>query len=149
MAVGVIKVKTMALIHADGRLLVSDGFDQVKQRRFYRLLGGHVEFGERSETTLKREIMEELGADIEVLEQLDVIQNRFTYEGRQYHEIVFIHHGRFLDESFNRRDDLYNLEVDYDERFIWVPVPQALKGDIPLFPTADYHGFLTRIGATT
>lgn len=149
MASGVIKVKAMAFFHAEGRLLVSDGFDKVKQQSFYRLLGGHVEFGERSETALKREIVEELGADIEVLAQLDVIQNRFTYEGRQYHEIIFIHNARFLDESFNRRDDLRNLEADYDERFLWVPVAQALNGDIPLFPTADYRGFLARIGVTS
>lgn len=142
----VIKVKAMALFIADCRMLVTDCFDSVKQKPFYRLLGGHIEFGERSEETLEREMREELGADTEVLAQLDIIQNHFTYEGRRYHEIVFIHHARFLDESFNRRDELRNLETDFEEIFKWIPISEALNGETPLYPTADYPRFLSRIG---
>lgn len=147
MSSGAIKVKAMALFVAEGRMLVMDCFDKVKQKPFYRLLGGHIEFGERSEETLRREMAEEVGADVEVLALLDTIQNHFSYEGRQYHEIVFLHHAKFLDESFHRREDLRNLEVDFEELFKWVPVTEALQGDVPLFPAADYERFLSRIGA--
>lgn len=147
MSKGAIKVKAMALFIADGRMLVTDCFDKVKQKPFYRLLGGHIEFGERSEETLKREMLEEVGADIDVLALLGTVQNRFIYEGRHYHEIVFIHHAKFLNESFHRREDLRNLEVDFEELFKWVPVSEALNGDVPLFPAADYSRFLTVIGA--
>jgi 8-oxo-dGTP pyrophosphatase MutT (NUDIX family) len=147
MSKGTIKVKAMALFLADGRMLVTDCFDKVTQKPFYRMLGGHIEFGERSEETLKREMIEEVGADVEVLALLDIVQNHFFYEGRRYHEIVFIHHTKFLDENYNRREDLRNLEVDFEELFKWVPVTQALNGDIPLFPVADYERLLIKIGA--
>ena len=52
---------------SDGRLLVSPGFDPVSQKSHLRLLGGQVEFGERSEETLMREMREELGAEVEVI----------------------------------------------------------------------------------
>jgi 8-oxo-dGTP pyrophosphatase MutT (NUDIX family) len=142
-----IKVKAMGLFVADGRMLVMDCFDRVKQKRFLRLLGGHVEFGEHAEETLRREMREELATDVEVLQRLDVVQNVFSFEGKDHHEIVFIHRARFLDEAFNRRDDLRNIEPDKDEPFLWLPFSEALNGPVPLYPDADYRHFLSLIGA--
>jgi 8-oxo-dGTP pyrophosphatase MutT (NUDIX family) len=142
-----IKVKAMGLFVADGRMLLMDCFDSVKQKGFFRLLGGHIEFGEHAEEALRREMREELATDVEVLQRLDVIQNVFSFEGKDLHEIVFIHRARFLDESFNRRDDLRNIEPDKDEPFVWLPVSEALNGQVPLYPGADYRHFLSLIGA--
>lgn len=98
-----IKVKAMGLFVSDGRLLVSPGFDEVSQKPHFRLLGGGVEFGERSEETLARE---ELGADVEVRELLEVVQNVYVFRGREKHEIAFIHCARFLDDAFLRLEEL-------------------------------------------
>jgi ADP-ribose pyrophosphatase YjhB (NUDIX family) len=145
MSTGRIKVKAMAIYVAHGRMLVTPSYDSVKKQRYYRLLGGHVEFGERAEETLRREMLEELAADIEVLERLDVVENVFIYEGRDYHEIVFIHHARFLDDAITRRDDLRNLEADHEEIFRWLPAGDVIDGDIPLYPVADYRRYLASI----
>jgi ADP-ribose pyrophosphatase YjhB (NUDIX family) len=145
MSTGGIKVKAMAIYVAHGRMLVTPSYDSVKKQPYYRLLGGHVEFGERAEETLRREMLEELAADIEVLERLDVVENVFIYEGRDYHEIVFIHHARFLDDAITRRDDLRNLEADHEEIFRWLPVGDVIDGDIPLYPVADYQRYLASI----
>ena len=142
-----IKVKAMGFFAAHGRLLVTPSYDSVKRKPYFRLLGGHVEFGERAETTLRREMREELDTDVEVLERLDVIQNIFQYQGRDYHEIVFLHHARFLDDAITRMDELRNLEAGYDEIFRWLPVKDVLEGERPLYPAADYRRFLERIGA--
>ena len=48
----------------DGKLLVSEAFDKVKNSYFYRCLGGGIEFQETSKDALKREFMEEIGIDI-------------------------------------------------------------------------------------
>jgi ADP-ribose pyrophosphatase YjhB (NUDIX family) len=142
-----IKVKAMALFAANGRLLVTPGFDRVKQKAYLRLPGGHIEFGERSEVTLKREIAEELGAEIEVLALLDIAQNCFTFEGKRYHEIAFIYRARFLDETFQTREDLRNLEPGNSETFEWRSVEQVLNGSAPLYPETDYPMLLAKIGA--
>jgi ADP-ribose pyrophosphatase YjhB (NUDIX family) len=137
-----IKVKAMGLFASEGRLLVNPGFDSVKQEAYLRLPGGHVEFGERSERTLAREMFEELGAEVEVLALLDVVQNHFTFEGRPFHEIVFIHHARFRDPAFTQREIMPNIEAGHDENFKWLAMAEALNGPCPLFPSADYARFL-------
>jgi ADP-ribose pyrophosphatase YjhB (NUDIX family) len=142
-----IKVKSMGIFVSDGRMLVMTCFDSIKQKAFFRLLGGHVEFGEDSRTTLRREMQEELAAEVDVSDLLDVIQNVFTFEGRPHHEVIFVHRARFLDDSYNRREDLRNIEADKDEPFIWVPIEETLKGPVPLYPTTDYARLLAMIGA--
>lgn len=141
-----IKVKAMALFAAHDRLLVTPSFDTVKHKPHYRLLGGHVEFGERAEETLKREMLEELGAEVEVLQRLDVVQNMFSYEERRYHEVAFIHHARFLDDAFNARNEMPNLDAESGEIFKWLPVAELIGGPVPLYPAADYPRLLAMIG---
>lgn len=55
-----LQVKAMGLVLSpDGeRFLASTHFDSVKQQPYLRLIGGGVEFGERSEEALRREFME-------------------------------------------------------------------------------------------
>ena len=56
---------------------------------------GRAEFGESAEQTLKREMKEELDADVEVIRLLWFVENFFIHAGRQYHEI-----GLYLLMSF-------------------------------------------------
>ena len=74
-----IKLKARGFFLADGRMLVTPSFDSVKEKPQFRLPGGQIEFGERSEVALAREMREEFAADVEVLELLDVVQNVFYY----------------------------------------------------------------------
>lgn len=52
------------------RVLLEHGFDSARQERFYRPLGGAIEFGERAADAVQREIREELGAELEALRLL-------------------------------------------------------------------------------
>lgn len=81
----------ICLFRNGDRILAAEGFDSVKQIQFYRPLGGGVEFGEHSRDALAREIKEELNAEIEDAQLLGVIENIFTHEGRQGHEVVFVY----------------------------------------------------------
>ncbi len=66
----------------ENRILVAPGQGDVKNERFFRPLGGAVEFGESAEEALHREICEEPGREIENVVQLGVIENRFECLGR-------------------------------------------------------------------
>src|SRR3989304_5656812 len=46
----------------DGSILVAPGYDEVKRQRFYRPLGGEIEFGERAEGAARRGGREGVGA---------------------------------------------------------------------------------------
>jgi NADH pyrophosphatase NudC (nudix superfamily) len=54
----------------EDKLFVTEGYDYYKNEIFYRPLGGAVEFGERSQDSIVREIREEADADIEDLTYL-------------------------------------------------------------------------------
>ena len=86
-------VKSMCIVKSGTRLLVSKDYDKVKQSYYYRPLGGSIEFREHSAEAVKREFIEEIGANLENLKYLGVIENIFSMEGEDYHEIDFIYEG--------------------------------------------------------
>lgn len=65
----------------------------------YALIGGRVEIGESSANTIKREIKEELGKDIEITGYISTIENFFEMKGSKYHEILFVHKIEFTNEE--------------------------------------------------
>ena len=70
----------------DDRILVSEADDPVKQDKFYRALGGGVEFGETSLNALRREFQEEIQTDVTNIHYLGCLENLFTYNGQPGHE---------------------------------------------------------------
>ena len=60
------KIRPLAIciFRKNDRILVAEGYDPVKNEHFYRPLGGGIEFGEYSEQTIRRELMEEIGAEV-------------------------------------------------------------------------------------
>ena len=73
------------------QILVAEGYDSSKQYHFCRPLGGEIEFGERSQNAVRREIQEEIGAAIESLKLIGVVENIFLREGQPGHEVVFVY----------------------------------------------------------
>lgn len=79
----------LGLTKKDNKILVGQGYDKVKNKTFYRALGGGIEFTETSKDAIIREFKEEINADIIVHNLLGVSENIFTYKGNYGHEIVF------------------------------------------------------------
>jgi ADP-ribose pyrophosphatase YjhB (NUDIX family) len=119
---------------ADGSLLLAPGYDSVKEQRFYRPLGGEIEFGELAIDAVRREIREELGAEIEAVELLGVFENIFVFLGQPGHEIVWVYEAQLLDPSLYEDDIVYADEGGSRFEVHWVPVDVLLSGEIPLYP---------------
>jgi 8-oxo-dGTP pyrophosphatase MutT (NUDIX family) len=123
--------------HRD-RILVAEGYDPVKQQTFYRPVGGGIEFGERSEETICREVMEEL--DVEVapgsLKYLGAVENIFTFNGTPGHEIVLVYDGLLKDSELYDRAVIIGQEVDMGESFtaIWKSLDEFGVGKSILYP---------------
>lgn len=105
-------VRTIALcvFSNHGKILVTRLYDPSRDLVFYRPTGGGIEFGERAEVALAREIREELGAEIKEPELIDVLENIFVYDDKRGHEIIFVFDARFADESLYSRDRLEGHE---------------------------------------
>ena len=132
------KVRCIAicLFQKDGRIFVAEGYDSVKQQYFYRPLGGTIEFGELSEQTIIRELQEEIGAKVINTRYLTTLENIFTYQGEQGHEIILVYSGDFADKSIYKASQLEGHE-DSGEIFIakWKLLADFGDGQTPLYPT--------------
>jgi len=132
-----LRIRPLAVcVCRDGaRILVEHGYDRVKRQRFYRAIGGGIEFGERAAEAVRREWMEELSADLDDLRLLGVLENLFTYEGREGHEVVFVFTARLRDATRRSVGPVEVVESDGQRHVAtWEPLTELEKNDVPLYP---------------
>lgn len=114
------------------RILVSEGYDKVKNKAFYRCLGGGIEFQETSQEALKREFKEELSIDITVEEFCGISENIFTFQGKKGHEIVFFYNIKIKDEDYK---EIYpKIDDDGEDVAIWVDIDEFKSHKKILYP---------------
>ncbi len=127
---GTIRNIAVGLPVRDGHVLLSVGFDRVRQLGFHRAVGGGIEFGELAVEAVHREFREELDVAIEDAELLAVLENRFEFEGNPGHEVVHVFAVRSAALDAVPLDaDLVVLDEGSPVR--WVP----LDTDVPVFPS--------------
>jgi 8-oxo-dGTP pyrophosphatase MutT (NUDIX family) len=117
------------------KILAAEGFDSIKQQAFYRPLGGTIEFGEHSSETVRRELLEELGAEVTDLRYLGTLEEVFIFEAEKGHEIVLVYDGAFVDRSLYEKAVLQGNEVGAPFRAVWVDRNDLGPGKPPLYPT--------------
>jgi ADP-ribose pyrophosphatase YjhB (NUDIX family) len=115
----------------DGALLVSE-YTGPDAAPFHRLLGGHVEFGERAADTLRREFVEEIGQVITSVQLLGVLENLFTWRGRPQHEVVFVFSAQFADSAAYEIGE--QRVLDDDRQYTRVVWRQQRLVSPPLYP---------------
>ena len=119
------------------RILVAEGYDPIKKQSFYCPLGGGIEFGEYSEQTIRRELLEELGAEVCELKYLGTLENVYIYNGTPGHEIVQIYDGALRDTRFYEQTVIVGQEVDIEASFqaVWKHLDEFGEGKSILYPT--------------
>lgn len=101
----------------------------------YALIGGRIEIGENSADTIKREIKEELGKDIEITGYIATIENFFEMKETKYHEIMFIHKIEFTDEKDKKIEyTMKNIEGKDYLQYEWLDLDKI--EEYPLLPHA-------------
>jgi 8-oxo-dGTP pyrophosphatase MutT (NUDIX family) len=138
MAAQRIRPLAICIFLRNGRILVTEAVDSIKQQTFYRPLGGGIDFGETSSDAVIREVREEINAEVANLRYLGTLENIFTYNGVPGHEIVQVYDGELVDESLYSMKSVPGVESD-GKPFgaIWKML-DAFSDERPLYP----HGLL-------
>lgn len=112
-----LNVRAACIIKHNNKILVHKNINE----EHYALLGGRVEIGESSEDTIKREIKEELGKEIDIKGYMATVENFFEMKGSKYHEYMFIYQAEFKEEKDKLIEDtLENVEGKDYLRYEWL-----------------------------
>ena len=119
----------------ENNIFVAEGYDSVKRDHFYRPLGGTIEFGEPAVVAVRRELLEEIGAELEDIHYLGTLESIFTVDGQPGHEIVMVFEACFADTSFYERPSLEGREDDGSTfTAYWKPMVDFEQGPGRLVP---------------
>ena len=112
-----LNIRAAAIIIHDGKVLLHRNTNS----DHYALLGGRMAIGENSEATVKREIVEETGKEIDITGYVSTIENFFEMQGSKYHEIMFVHQAEFKnDEDKQITDIIKNVEGKEYLQYEWI-----------------------------
>lgn len=124
-----LNVRAAGLIIHNGKILAHRNINS----NHYALIGGRVEIGENSVDTIRREIKEELGKDVEITGYVATIENFFNVDGLKYHEILFVHKVEFIDENDKKIEyTMKNIEGKDYLRYEWLDLEKI--DEYPILP---------------
>lgn len=114
--------------------------DRNSRNSYWVLPGGHPEMMEPMAAALRREVHEEIGADIEVIRLLWVMEN-FFHKNKDIHELSFYFLMNIDPNSTLLKSDgpFYGQEHDHRLIFQWFPLEEVILSGLPLYP-----GYLPR-----
>ncbi|MEK7598303.1 MAG: NUDIX domain-containing protein [Patescibacteria group bacterium] len=105
---------------------------KLKIKRNYFFPGGHVEFRERADSALKRELKEEIGVSVKKSQFIGTNENLYRQRRKILHEINIVFKVTLSKE---------NLEVHEDHlEFKWVDIKDLAKTEV--YPTAIRNAVL-------
>lgn len=84
------EVCVRGVILRDDKILVCHHIKDRDKTGYYFLPGGHVEFGEKAEDALRRELKEELNLSIKEISYMGTIENIFEQNKEKHHEINLV-----------------------------------------------------------
>lgn len=124
-----IQIIVRAIILKSNQILLC----RTKGANFYFLPGGHVEFGETLEKTLRRELNEELGVKIKSYKLFSIIENRYGREKDKSHEINFVYKVILKNTNINVTEthvEFYwkNIKTLNRERILPIKLKSQLLG---------------------
>lgn len=129
-----IRVLALGLIKQGDRVFISQGYDPVKQKTFYRAMGGGVDFGETSFEALQREFQEEIQAQLINISYLGCLENLFTFNGKPGHELLQVYQCDFVDPKFYELESLTFAEGKRQKTALWVDISRFKSGELLLVP---------------
>lgn len=117
-----------AIIEENSKVLLCRG----KGKNNWFFPGGHIEKGESAPEALAREIVEELGEEVEVKRFLGAVENKFEIDGTVIHEINLVFEVVLFGDNdrVSKEPHLEFAWFTYDELRDTIVFPASLRDAI-------------------
>lgn len=122
----------LGMVKKDNKILVSEGYDKVKNEKFYRSIGGGIEFLEDSKCALKREFKEELNIDINIGKFLGISENIFVYNGQNAHELILFYEVSIAEKDYKEKYHIIDDNCETDA--IWIDIEKFKSKELKIYP---------------
>ena len=99
-------------------------FQKRKNDKYYALPGGKIEVLETVKDALKRELIEELGIEVEVKDIVSVVENFFEFNNEKVHQYIFSYEVKLLDDKYNNLDEFEGIETLKEVIFKWFDIDE-------------------------
>lgn len=133
-------VRSAAIIRKEAHILCTTADDL----GFWFLPGGRLKRGESSAAALKRELREELNADVDVVAPHIIAESIFSLDHLHYHELAFYFAVSCPPNlPFVVDKDCHHLiEGDRHYRYRWIELSTDMLSEIDLQPRALHAHFI-------
>lgn len=103
-------------------VLLAEHEDPATDERFYRPVGGGIEFGEHSREAVRREFAEELEVTVTEATRLGTFERVFTFDGEPGHEIWRCYRVEIAEDWPYETDSFvaYEPELDFEFPVRWL-----------------------------
>ncbi|ENU31130.1 hypothetical protein F991_01036 [Acinetobacter sp. CIP-A165] len=130
-----IRVKALCIFRYQNQVLLSYGYDPSKEETYLRPIGGSIEFGETALQAIKREVLEEIHQQIIHPKLLGVLENLFTFDGQQGHEIVFVYDAELVNSKLYQEVEIHGCETNGLQYIAkWLSKAQIESSRYPVYP---------------
>ena len=104
-------------------------WDSSRGERFYAPLGGEIEFGERGEEALRRELFEEIGKRVAGVRPLGTLENVYEDGNGRHHELILV-----FDADLEEKTPERFRRVEDELECVWMPLSAFRDGEATLYP---------------
>ena len=133
-----IRPKAICIIRKGSKFLLEFSRWPTEDDAFYIPLGGQIKYGEFGEDTIRRELLEEIGAEVCNLRYLGTIENIFTVEKQIGHEIVLVYEADLTDASLYKKEVIEGTEIEVDPPLpivaYWKTMKEIDEEGYPVYP---------------
>ncbi|KFM99979.1 NUDIX domain-containing protein [Bacillus clarus] len=126
------RAKAFGILLHNERVLVQEY--NIDNEQYYRPLGGSIEFGEKSTSTVVREFKEELGIQVNITAYLGCLENIFSVNDEIAHEIIQLYTLHFLDTSLYTIDMIPLQDEQTKSYAKWIPITAFFQDEKILYP---------------
>ena len=107
------------VLRKDGKIAI---FNKVNKNE-YKLPGGGINENEDIKEAFKREVLEETGCEVEIIEELGIVEEHKSLDN--FKQISYLFIGKVIND--NNKLNLTEKEIDEGAKVLWVNKHEGLK----------------------